>query len=170
MGVYLEQGFKQMKIADNTVVLLHYTLKNKSDELLDSSEGQEPLAYIHGIGELVDGLETALTGKQAGDKLEVNVQAVDGYGEYDQDLVQFVPLTDFGDHAVEVGSQFHADTAVGPRVVTITEVKGDEVIVDANHSLAGEDLHFSVEVLEVRSATKEELEHGHVHGEGGCEH
>ena len=159
-----------MKIADNKVVLLHYTLKNKGGELLDSSDGHEPLAYIHGLGNIVEGLENALTGKQVGDKVEVHVEAAEAYGEYDESLVRPVPRADFGDHPVEVGSQFHADTAIGPRVVTVTAIDGHEVVVDANHSLAGEDLHFDVEVVEVRDATKDELEHGHVHGEGGCEH
>ena len=159
-----------MKVADKKVVQLHYTLKNKAGELLDSSEGQEPLAYLHGMGNIVEGLENALTGKQAGDKLDVEVEAAEGYGEYDESLVQPIPRAEFGDHPVEVGNQFHADTAIGPRIVTITAIEGDEVVIDANHSLAGEDLHFSVEVVDVRDATEEELDHGHVHGPGGHEH
>ncbi len=159
-----------MKVADKKVVQLHYTLKNKAGELLDSSEGQEPLAYLHGLGNIVEGLEKALTGKQAGDKLEVNVEAAEAYGEYDESLVQPVPRSEFGDHPVEVGSQFHADTAIGPRIVTVTAIEGDDVVIDANHALAGEDLNFNVEVVDVRDATEEELDHGHVHGPGGHEH
>uniref|UniRef100_UPI00351B7FEA FKBP-type peptidyl-prolyl cis-trans isomerase n=1 Tax=Endozoicomonas sp. Mp262 TaxID=2919499 RepID=UPI00351B7FEA len=159
-----------MKIADKKVVLIHYTLKNKSGELLDSSEGHEPLAYLHGMGNIVEGLENALTGKQAGDKLEVNVEAAEAYGEYDESLVQPVPRKEFGDHPVEVGSQFHADTAIGPRIVTVTAIEGDDVVIDANHALAGEDLNFNVEIVEVRDASEEELDHGHVHGPGGHEH
>ncbi|MDD7805373.1 MAG: peptidylprolyl isomerase [Endozoicomonas sp. (ex Botrylloides leachii)] len=152
-----------MKIADNKVVLMHYILKNKAGELIDSSEGHEPLAYIHGIGNIVQGLEKALTGKQVGDKVEVSVEAAEAYGEYDEELVQPVPRADFEGHPIETGSQFHADTAVGPRIVTVTAIDDDQIIVDANHPLAGEDLHFKVEIVDVRNATKDELEHGHVH-------
>ncbi|MGI9279245.1 MAG: FKBP-type peptidyl-prolyl cis-trans isomerase [Endozoicomonas sp.] len=159
-----------MKITDKKVALIHYTLKNAGGEVLDSSEGHDPLAYLHGAGNIIAGLESALEEKAAGDKLEVSVEAAEAYGEYDESLVQPIPRTQFGEHDVEVGMQFHADTAVGPRVVTITAIEGDEVVIDANHQLAGEDLNFSVEVVEVRDATEEELEHGHVHGPGGHEH
>ena len=159
-----------MKITDKKVALIHYTLKNDGGEVLDSSEGHEPLAYLHGMGNIIEGLENALVDKQAGDKLKVSVEAAEGYGEYDENLVQPVPLEQFGEHEVEVGMQFHADTAIGPRVVTVTAIDGQEVIIDANHSLAGENLHFDVEVVEVREPTKEELDHGHVHGPGGHEH
>ncbi|MGI9275096.1 MAG: FKBP-type peptidyl-prolyl cis-trans isomerase [Endozoicomonas sp.] len=159
-----------MKITDKKVALIHYTLKNDGGEVLDSSEGHEPLAYLHGMGNIIEGLENALVDKQAGDKLKVSVEAAEGYGEYDENLVQPVPKEQFGEHEVEVGMQFHADTAIGPRVVTVTAIDGDEVIIDANHSLAGENLNFDVEVVEVREPTKEELDHGHVHGPGGHEH
>ncbi len=159
-----------MKITDKKVALIHYTLKNEGGEVLDSSEGQEPLAYLHGAGNIVAGLESALEGKAAGDKLEVSVEAAEAYGEYDESLVQPVPNSQFGDHEVEVGLQFHADTAIGPRVVTVTAIDGDDVIIDANHELAGEDLHFAVEVVEVREPSAEELDHGHVHGPGGHDH
>lgn len=100
------------------------------------------------------------------------VEPAEGYGEYDESLVQPVPKEQFGDHPVEVGNQFHADTAIGPRIVTVVAIDDEEnqVVIDANHSLAGENLHFSVEVVEVREATKEELDHGHVHGPGGHVH
>ncbi|WP_067518959.1 FKBP-type peptidyl-prolyl cis-trans isomerase [Endozoicomonas ascidiicola] len=161
-----------MKIAKERVALFHYTLKNDNGEVLDSSEGESPMAYIHGEYNIVEGLENALEGKQAGDKFEVSVESAEGYGEYDESLVQPVPKEQFGDHSVEVGQQFHADTAIGPRVVTVIAINDeeDQVVIDANHSLAGENLHFSVEVVEVREATKEELDHGHVHGPGGHEH
>ncbi|MRI32001.1 peptidylprolyl isomerase [Endozoicomonas sp. OPT23] len=159
-----------MKITDKKVALIHYTLKNAGGEVLDSSEGHEPLAYLHGAGNIIVGLESALEGKAAGDKLEVSVEAAEAYGEYDESLVQPVPSSQFGEHEVEVGLQFHADTAIGPRVVTVTAIDGDDVIIDANHSLAGEDLHFAVEVVEVREPSAEELDHGHVHGPGGHEH
>ena len=156
-------------VADNKVVLIHYTLKDEEGELVDSSEGQEPLAYIHGIGNIVAGLESALTGKTVGDKLSVQVEAAEGYGEFDESLVQPVPREQFGDHEVSIGQQFHADTAVGPRIVTVMAIEGNDVIINANHELAGMDLHFDVEVVDVRDATADELEHGHVHGPS-CNH
>ncbi len=159
-----------MKIADNKVVLLDYTLKNVAGEVLDSSDGSEPLSYIHGTGSIVEGLENALTGKQTGDKLDVHVEAAEAYGEYDESLVQPVERSEFGDHPVDVGSQFHADTAIGPRIVTVTAIDGDQIIIDANHSLAGEDLVFHVEVMGVRDATKEELDHEQLDASNGHEH
>ena len=159
-----------MKIAKESVALFHYTLKNDGGEILDTSEGEAPMAYLHGELNIVEGLEKAMEGKQAGDKFEVSVEAAEAYGEYDDSLVQPIPREQFGEHPVEVGNQFHADTAIGPRVVTVIAVQDDQVVIDANHSLAGENLHFSVEVVEVREATKEELDHGHVHGPGGHHH
>ncbi|OED40391.1 peptidylprolyl isomerase [Endozoicomonas sp. (ex Bugula neritina AB1)] len=159
-----------MKIAKERVVLFHYTLKNDGGEILDSSEGEAPMAYLHGELNIVEGLENAMEGKEAGDKFEVTVEPAEAYGEYDESLVQPVPKEQFGDHPVEVGNQFHADTAIGPRVVTVIALQDDQVVIDANHSLAGETLHFSVEIEEVREASKEELDHGHVHGEGGHHH
>ena len=152
-----------MKIADKKVVQIHYTLKNDQGDVLDSSEGHNPLAYLHGMGNIIVGLENALENREKGDKLSVKVEAAEGYGEYDDSLVQPVPHEQFGDHEVEVGLQFHADTAVGPRIVTVVAVHKDAVIIDANHELAGENLNFDVEVMEVRDATEEELDHGHVH-------
>ena len=159
-----------MKIAKERVALFHYTLKNDAGEVLDTSEGESPMAYLHGEHNIVEGLENAMEGKGAGDKFDVTVEPAEAYGEYDESLVQPIPREQFGDHPVEVGNQFHADTAIGPRVVTVIAVHDDQVVIDANHSLAGENLHFKVEVVEVREASKEELDHGHVHGEGGHHH
>ena len=159
-----------MKIARERVALFHYTLKNDAGEILDSSEGEAPMAYLHGENNIVEGLENAMAGKEAGDKFEVTVEPAEAYGEYDESLVQPVPREEFGEHPVEVGNQFHADTAIGPRIVTVTAIHDDQVVIDANHSLAGENLHFRVEVVEVREATKDELDHGHVQGEGVHHH
>jgi len=161
-----------MLIAQDKVVLIHYTLKNDSGEVLDSSSAGDPLAYIHGQGNLIAGLEKALEGKQSGDKLNVSVEPSEGYGERDDSLVQQVPRRAFGGAPnVQPGMQFHAQTSQGhTRVVTVTRIQGDMVTVDGNHPLAGENLHFDVEVTEVRDATEEELEHGHVHGPGGHHH
>ena len=157
-----------MKIVKESVARFHYTLKNDAGEILDSSEGESPMAYLHGEYNIVEGLENELEGKQAGDKFEVMVEPAQGYGEYDESLVQPVPREQFGEHPVAVGNQFHADTAIGPRVVTVIAIdeESDQVVIDANHALAGENLHFTVEVVDVREATKEELDHGHVHEQG----
>lgn len=154
-----------MKIAKDSVVSIHYTLKDGSGAVLDSSSGAEPLAYLHGNGNLVPGLEAALEGKGKGAKLDVTVAPAEGYGPRDEKLVQKVPKRMF-EGGVDVGQRFHA----GPSVVTVTHIQGDMVTVDANHPLAGQDLHFSVEVMDVRAASEEELEHGHVHGAGGHHH
>lgn len=160
-----------MQAAENSVVTFHYTLTNAQGEVLDSSRDGEPLAYLHGAGNIIPGLEKALTGKQAGDKLNVTVEPGDGYGERDESLVQEVPRRAFqGVPEIEPGMTFHAQSSQGPMRVTVTGVAGDMVTVDGNHPLAGETLHFDVEITEVRAATLEELAHGHVHGPGGHEH
>lgn len=154
-----------MKIAKDSVVSIHYTLKDGAGAVLDSSSGAEPLAYLHGNGNLVPGLEAALEGKAQGAKLDVTVAPAEGYGPRDEKLVQKVPKRMF-EGGVDIGMRFHA----GPSVVTVTHIQGDMVTVDANHPLAGQDLHFSVEVMDVRAASEEELEHGHVHGADGHHH
>ena len=161
-----------MNIGQDKVVLIHYTLTNDQGEVIDSSSGGDPLAYLHGQGNIIPGLEKALEGKQAGDKLDVKVAPGEGYGERDDKLVQQVPRRAFsGAKDVQPGMQFHAQTSGGQmRVVTVTRVVGDMVTVDGNHPLAGENLNFAVEVTEVRDATEEELSHGHVHGPGGHHH
>jgi len=160
-----------MQIAQDAVVSIHYTLTNDQGETLDSSVGGEPLAYLQGHGNLIPGLENALHGRQAGDKLTVKVSPAEGYGEYDKNLVQRVPRRSFhGIADVRVGMQFQMQSAQGPRAVTVTQVIGDMVTVDGNHELAGQTLNFEVEIVEVRDATQEELQHGHVHGPGGHHH
>ena len=159
-----------MQISDNKVALIHYTLTNGDGEVLDSSDGAEPLAYVHGQGNLVPGLEKALAGKQQSDKLEVSVVPEEGYGPVVDEMIQTVPRDAFaGVEEINVGMRFEASTAGGPVSVEVTKVEGDEVTVDGNHPLAGQTLNFDVEVMEVRDATEDELAHGHVHGEG-CNH
>lgn len=160
-----------MQITQDAVVSIHYTLTNDKGETLDSSAGGEPLAYLHGNGNLIPGLENALNGKQAGDKLSLKIAPADGYGEYNKALVQRVPRRSFrGVSDMRVGMQFQVQSDTGPRSVTVTQVAGDRVTVDGNHALAGQNLNFEVEVTEVRAATAEELSHGHVHGPGGHHH
>jgi FKBP-type peptidyl-prolyl cis-trans isomerase SlyD len=159
-----------MQIANQSVVTIDYTLTDDHGEVLDSSKGEEPLTYIHGSGSIIPGLESALAGKSAGDSLQVKIPPVEGYGERDEDLVQAVPRNRFPNGEIEVGMRFHAQGTDGSRVVTVVAVDDSNVTVDANHPLAGMTLAFEVKVLEVRDATAEELEHGHVHGEGEHQH
>ncbi|WP_353982238.1 peptidylprolyl isomerase [Salinicola endophyticus] len=160
-----------MQIAQNSVVAFHYTLTNDAGEVLDSSEGRDPLTYLHGAGNIIPGLEKQLEGRANGDKLTVAVEPSEGYGEVQPALVQEVPRDAFqGVEEVQPGMQFQAQTQEGPLMVTVTKVEGDTVTVDGNHPLAGEKLNFDVEITEVREATEDEVSHGHVHGEGGHEH
>ena len=155
-----------MKVEEHAVVLIHYVLTNNDKEVLDSSEGQDPLAYLHGTGHLIPGLEAQLLGKLAGDKLNVTVQPGDGYGEFNKELVQTVPSDVFeGVESIEPGMQFQTSNEDGSsgETITVVSVENDEVTIDGNHPLAGETLHFAVDIIEVREATAEELEHGHVH-------
>ena len=160
-----------MSIETNHVVSIHYTLKGDAGEVIDSSLGGQPLAYLHGHGNLVPGLERELTGKSAGDKLQVKIPPADGYGEYDPQLVQRVPRRAVkGVANVRVGMRLQAQTGQGPRPVTVTHITGDMVTLDCNHPLAGKHLNFDVEIAAVRAATEEELSHGHVHGPDGHHH
>lgn len=160
-----------MEIAADRVVLIHYTLKDDAGAVIDSSAGAEPLAYIQGHGNLVAGLEKALEGKQDGDAVAVSVAPADGYGKRDAALVQRVPKRAMqGSGEIKKGMQFQARTDDGMRMFTVTAVVGDMVTLDGNHPLADKTLHFDVQVVNVRAATAEELEHGHVHGAGGHHH
>ena len=157
-------------IANNLVATFHYKLTNAEGETLDQSQG-EPLAYLHGAGNIIPGLENALLGKVAGDKFVVTVPAAEGYGEYNPELVQEVPAQMFqGVDNIVAGMQFQAQTDDGVQIVTVKAVEGETIVVDANFPLAGQDLTFDVEVVEVREASQEELDHGHVHGVGGHHH
>lgn len=160
-----------MQIADRCVVSFHYTLTNDGGDVLDSSQGSEALTYLHGTGNIIPGLESAFVGKQAGDKLDVRVEPAQGYGERDERLIQQVPRRAFqGINDIKEGMRFQTQGANGPTSVMVTRVAGDMVTVDGNHPLAGQTLNFAVEISEVREASTEELEHGHVHGPGGHHH
>jgi FKBP-type peptidyl-prolyl cis-trans isomerase SlyD len=160
-----------MTISTNHVVSIHYTLTNDAGEILDSSTGNDPLAYIHGIGNIIPGLESALTGRALGDKFKVSIAPEDGYGLRDNEMMQNVPKSAFqGVDEILPGMQFQAQSPQGMTLVTVVDVDGDEVILDGNHPMAGMTLHFEVEVADIRDATSEELEHGHVHGPGGHHH
>jgi FKBP-type peptidyl-prolyl cis-trans isomerase SlyD len=167
----VKKRFVIMLVAEKSVVSIHYTLKNDAGEVLDSSVGQSPLAYLHGASNIIPGLENALVGKTVGDKLDVSVTAEEGYGPIREELVQKVPHDNFqGIDNVEVGMQFMAQAPWGEQPVTVVEVEEDGITLDGNHPLAGQNLHFAVEVVEVREASEEEVTHGHAHGEGGHHH
>lgn len=160
-----------MTIKAQSVVAIHYTLTDDEGVELDSSRGQNPLTYLHGGGNIIPGLERALVGRRAGDKLQVEVAAADAYGEFIDDMVQAVPLSAFGEGTeVTVGMRFTARNEDRELAVVVTRIEGDSVTVDGNHPLAGKNLHFDVDVIAVRDATPIELSHGHVHGPGGHNH
>ncbi len=156
-----------MQISTNAVAFIHYTLTDDAGTVIDSSSGGQPLAYLHGGGNIVAGLEKALEGHKAGDTLKVSVSPEQGYGARDESLVQQLPRRTFkGVREIRPGMRFNSPA--GP--ITVTGVQGDMVTVDGNHALAGQTLHFAVEITKVREATGEELLHGHVHGDGGHHH
>lgn len=156
-----------MQIAKNAVVAIDYTLTDGDGQVLDTSQGRGPLAYLHGAGNIIPGLEKALEGKAEGEKVNVSVPPEEGYGERDESLIQAVPKKMFAETAEpEPGMQFQAQGPDGARVLTILKVEDDQVTVDANHPLAGQELNFDVAVVNVREASEEELEHGHVHAPG----
>lgn len=162
-----------MNIANDCVVTLAYTLRDDAGEVLDSATAAEPFAYLHGRRSVIAGLEAALGGRAAGDTLEVTIAPADAYGEHSPARVQVVPRDRFpAEIDITPGMQFHArDEHGGQMMVRVTEVDDEDgVTVDANHPLAGQTLHFALEVLGVRAATAEELAHGHVHGAGGHHH
>jgi len=159
-------------IKQNSVVTINYTLKDAQGEVLDSSEGQEPLVYLHGAKNIIVGLEEALLGKATGDQVSAVVSAEKGYGEPIEALIQTVPKEAFGDEIdkVDVGMRFQAETEQGPVPVVVTAMDDSMVTVDGNHPLAGKELHFDVTIADIRDASAEEIEHGHVHGPGGHQH
>ena len=160
-----------MQIAKHTVASIDYTLTDDSGQVIDTSTGKGPMAYVHGVGGIIPGLERELEGKAAGDSMKVRVEPKDGYGERNEAAVQDVPRSQMPEGAeIQVGTQLQAQTEQGMHVVTVVQVGEESVRLDANHPLAGVALNFEVTVVEVRAATEEEVEHGHVHGPGGHQH
>ena len=158
-----------MKVAKNVVVSIAYQVRTQDGVLVDEAPVNQPLDYLQGHNNLVIGLENALEGKAVGDKFEVRVKPEEGYGEYNENMVQRVPKEVFqGVDELVVGMRFIADTDIGPLPVVITEVAENDVVVDGNHMLAGQELLFSVEVVATREATLEEIAHGHIHQDDGC--
>ena len=159
-----------MKIAKDSVVRFHYSVAEQGQEALESSHGREPLAILIGQGNIIPGLEVALQDHEAGESFGVDVAPAEAYGERREGLGQRVPKKHFGTQKLEPGMQVTLQTNFGPRAVTIQKVGMSVVDVDLNHPMAGKALHFEVDIVEVREATAEELQHGHVHGDGGHQH
>ena len=159
-------------ITNDKVVAIDYTLTDETGSELVSSKDGDPLSYLHGHGNIISGLESALDGRAVGDAFRVTIAPTDGYGERDESLVQAVPKEQFeeaGELEVEMEFQVQSDDG-DEMIMTIVDLDDESVTLDGNHPLAGVALNFAVEVVEVRQATEEELTHGHVHGPGGHEH
>jgi FKBP-type peptidyl-prolyl cis-trans isomerase SlyD len=164
-----------MKIAKDSVVRFHYSVSERTaheqgQEPLETSKEREPLAVLIGHGNIIPGLENAMQDREAGESFGVDVAATDAYGERREGLTQRVPKKHFGNQKLVPGQQVILQTNFGPRAVTVEKIGMSVVDVDLNHPMAGKDLHFDVEIVDVREASKEELEHGHVHGDGGHHH
>jgi FKBP-type peptidyl-prolyl cis-trans isomerase SlyD len=160
-----------MKIAKNKVVGIHYTLTDDKGNTLDSSEGRDALYYLHGNGNLIPGLERELENKQKDDDLKVTIQPKDAYGVRNEKMVYEIDRSKFPDPKnVERGMTFTSHTEEGDINLIVVKIEGDKITLDANHPLAGQELTFDVKVIEVRDASEEELDHGHVHGPHGHHH
>ncbi|OYD24308.1 FKBP-type peptidyl-prolyl cis-trans isomerase [Oceanimonas baumannii] len=160
-----------MQIANDNVVQFNYTLKDEQGEVMDTNQGKAPLAYLHGHDNMLEGLEKALHGKSEGDSFSVTLAPADAYGERDESLTQRVSIRHLqGAKRWEPGMVAMVHTENGPRQVVVVKVGRFMADVDLNHLLAGRTLTFDIDVVAVRAATAEELEHGHAHGEGGHQH
>ena len=163
-----------MIIEKDKAVSINYVLTNEAGEELDSTQyqGPMPMVYLHGARNILPVLEQALEGKSLKARVRTQIAPGDGYGEYKEELVQSVPLSGFPNaDKIKVGTQFQLDTSQGPQMVTITKVEDGEFTLDMNHPLAGQTLHFDIEVVDIRDATAEEISAGHIHAEScGCGH
>jgi FKBP-type peptidyl-prolyl cis-trans isomerase SlyD len=159
-----------MPVAPQHVVAIEYTLTDDEGRTVDTSQGREPLAYLHGAGNIVPGLEKALEGREVGETLEVSVAPEEGYGQYQAALVRNVPVRKLPQGRAAPGTRVRLDTTAGSHVFMVKSVRGDYAQLDGNHPLAGKTLHFKVTIVSVREPTAEELSHGHVHGPGGHGH
>jgi FKBP-type peptidyl-prolyl cis-trans isomerase SlyD len=159
-----------MKIEKDRVVRFHYTVSEPGQPALETSREGEPLAMLYGHGGIIPGLEAAMAGREAGEKFEVSVSPAEAYGERREGLTQRVPRKHFKNAKLAPGMQVVLPTDGGPRAMTILKVGMSVVDVDLNHPMAGKTLEFDVDVVEVREATAEEIQHGHVHGDGGVQH
>jgi FKBP-type peptidyl-prolyl cis-trans isomerase SlyD len=152
------------------VVSFSYVLKNDAGEVIDQSTEGTPLTYLHGAGNIIEGLEDGIEDLKVGDDFQVSVAPSKGYGEVEKRLISEIPKERFPEETqFVVGEKFVIDSEQGPRNIRITEIRDTEVVVDANHELAGQNLNFSGKILEIREGTSVELSHGHPHGPGGCD-
>ncbi|RMA97002.1 FKBP-type peptidyl-prolyl cis-trans isomerase [Hydrogenothermus marinus] len=161
------------EVSKNTVVSFNYTLKDKeTGQVLDSSQMHgQPLTILAGKGEIIPGLEERMMGMKVGETKEIEVPAAEAYGEKDESLIQKVPREYFNDIPLEKGMPLQAQTPEGQIInMVVVDFDDNEVTVDMNHPLAGKDLVFEIEVVNVREATPDEILHGHAHGEGGHQH
>ncbi|MES9963694.1 MAG: peptidylprolyl isomerase [Candidatus Sedimenticola sp. 20ELBAFRAG] len=158
-----------MQIEKYRVVVLNYIARDDSGDTIDSSDIDGPIRYIHGTEDLIPGLENALEGREQGERLTVDVPMEEAYGPRDENMVEAVPRANFeGVSEINPGMKFQTEMDDGtPMLVTVTAVDDKQVTVDGNHPLAGKNMSFELEIVEVRDATSEEIEHGHVHEEGG---
>ncbi len=160
-----------MPIEDRKVVSFHYTLKNEAGEDMESSRDRDPMVYLHGYRNIVPGLETAMKGREVGDTVEVTVPPSEAYGERNPNNIQRISAKHFPDiKRLSPGQMVSLQTKQGPIQAVVVKVGRFNVDVDANHPLAGKTLTFDVEITDIRDATKEEIDHGHVHGPGGVNH
>ena len=150
------------------VVSLDYSLRLDDGDVIDHSSDGEPLEFLQGSGQIISGLEQALYGMRVGEEKQVTVQPADGYGEMDPEGVQFFPASAFPENMeLEVGMALQAqDNSGHVHTVYVSDVQEDGVMLDFNHPLAGETLHFQAKIAGLRPATDEELAHGHAHAHG----
>jgi len=159
-----------MKIEKNRVVRFHYTVSEPGQPPVETSKDREPLAVLVGHGNIIPGLESAMLDHVAGDSFEATVPPDQAYGERREDFVQRVSKKHFRQARLKPGDQVVLNTSAGQRAVTVVKVGASVVDVDLNHPMAGKSLQFQVEIVDVREAEPVEIEHGHVHGEGGAQH
>ena len=160
-----------MKITTDKATTINYTLNDSDGKLIDENKDAR-FIYLHGHGNIVPGLESALEGRAKGETFDLVIEPADAYGEYNPAITQVIDREAFGGEEIEVGMQFNAEGDDGhPVLITISEINGDKITIDGNPPLAGVTLHYNVEVMDVRDATEEELEHGHIHAHGeSCSH
>jgi FKBP-type peptidyl-prolyl cis-trans isomerase SlyD len=159
-----------MKIEKNRVVRFHYTVSEPGQPPVETSKDREPLAILVGHNAIIPGLEAAMLDRAAGDSFEVTVEPDQAYGPRREGFTQRVPKKHFREARLRPGQEVMLNTSMGPRPVTVTKVGATVVDVDLNHPMAGKVLQFQVEIVDVREAEPVEIEHGHVHGEGGAQH
>tara|TARA_B100001079_G_scaffold269598_1_gene282143 strand:- start:18 stop:500 length:483 start_codon:yes stop_codon:yes gene_type:complete len=160
-----------MTVKKDKVVEMHYTLKNDANEVIDSSQGKEPMPFLQGHGNIIPGLESALEGMKVGESCDISVKPEDAYGVHRPEAIQEIPMEALkGIEDLQVGMELQSQDEQGNQfIVRVEEIKEETVLINANHPLAGETLHFNVSIENVREASEDELKHGHVHS-GSCSH